>query len=180
MRLRIAHDWQFAEGSLITVVRNKLTADFIHSDATHMMWIDADIVFRPEDVLKLLALQTDIAVATYRAKRPNAPYTAWKDGAPIKDLNQFKEPVEVDGAGCGFMLIKRNVIDRLASEAVVYPAGGQFEFALYQSVAAKGWFCSEDVFFCQNARAAGFKIIMEPSIRLGHIGQCVYGGSIPA
>jgi hypothetical protein len=34
---------------------------------------------------------------------------------------------------------------------------------------------SEDIYLCLRAREAGFKIIMDPSVRLGHVGQFVYG-----
>jgi hypothetical protein len=43
--------------SLIPRARNYLTDEFLRSDCTHLMFIDADIGFNPEHVLFLLALQ---------------------------------------------------------------------------------------------------------------------------
>ena len=45
--------------SLITRARNYCVDEFIRSDYTHMLFIDSDIGFNPQDVLALLALQTD-------------------------------------------------------------------------------------------------------------------------
>jgi len=45
--------------SLITRARNYCVDEFLRSDATHLMFIDSDIGFNPQDVIALLALQTD-------------------------------------------------------------------------------------------------------------------------
>lgn len=45
--------------SLITRARNYCVDEFLRSDATHMMFIDSDIGFNPNDVITLLALQSD-------------------------------------------------------------------------------------------------------------------------
>jgi hypothetical protein len=77
------------------------------------------------------------------------------------------------------MCIRRGVIDRLAQHAGVYRGGitgtGRWVFALFQSTTFDGWFPSEDIYLCLRAREAGFKIIMDPNVRLGYVGQFVYG-----
>ena len=45
--------------SLITRARNYCADEFMRSDFTHMMFIDSDIGFDPNDVITLLALQSD-------------------------------------------------------------------------------------------------------------------------
>ena len=45
--------------SLITRARNYCVDEFLRSDATHLMFIDSDIGFNPQDVIALLALQSD-------------------------------------------------------------------------------------------------------------------------
>lgn len=45
--------------SLITRARNYCVDEFLRSDATHLMFIDSDIGFNPNDVITLLALQDD-------------------------------------------------------------------------------------------------------------------------
>jgi len=45
--------------SLITRARNYCADEFMRSGYTHLLFIDSDIGFNPQDVLALLALQTD-------------------------------------------------------------------------------------------------------------------------
>lgn len=45
--------------SLITRARNYCVDEFLRSGYTHLLFIDSDIGFNPQDVLALLALQTD-------------------------------------------------------------------------------------------------------------------------
>ena len=45
--------------SLITRTRNYCVDEFLRSGYTHLLFIDSDIGFNPQDVLALLALQTD-------------------------------------------------------------------------------------------------------------------------
>lgn len=57
-----------ANESLVTRARNVLLAYFLASDYTHLMFIDADIEFQVEDVLKLYAHNKDIIVGAYPKK----------------------------------------------------------------------------------------------------------------
>jgi len=173
----IAHDFLFGTNeSLVTRARNEMTALFLTTDHSHMMWIDADIEFTPEDVAKVWNLETDIAVGVYAMKKPDKQwFAAWKDGALVKDLEQFKEPIEVDYAGTGFMLIRREVLLTLAMTAPTYEGPNGRVSAFYMTPIHNDGFESEDYHFCRKARAAGFKIIMDPFVRLGHIGQFRYG-----
>ena len=45
--------------SLITRARNYCADEFMRSNATHLMFIDSDIGFNPQDVIAMLAMMTD-------------------------------------------------------------------------------------------------------------------------
>ena len=60
--------------SLITRARNYLVDEFLRSGYTHMMFIDADVHFTPQDVIALLALDKDIVGGPYPKKSMN-----WKN-----------------------------------------------------------------------------------------------------
>ena len=58
--------------SLITRARNYLVDEFLRSEYTHLMFIDSDVSFNPNDVLALAALsdpETDICIYLDSAKR---------------------------------------------------------------------------------------------------------------
>lgn len=119
--------------SLITRARNYLVDEFLRSDCTHLLFIDSDILFEPQDVLALIALDKDVIGGPYPKKAIN-----WKNIAlslvknpatnlgdlealagdyvfnPVPGTTQFSvsEPLEVMEIGTGYMLIKREVFDR--------------------------------------------------------------------
>ena len=48
--------------SLITRARNYLVDEFLRTDFTHMLFIDSDIHYNPQDVVALLALDKDVKI----------------------------------------------------------------------------------------------------------------------
>jgi hypothetical protein len=120
--------------SLITRARNYLVDEFLRTDYTHMLFIDSDIHFNPQDVIALLALDKDVIGGPYPKKSIN-----WGNVAQaarnhpqmepreletlvgeyvfnvVKGTQQFQvsEPLEVMEIGTGFMMIKRNVFTKL-------------------------------------------------------------------
>ena len=176
----VEHDFLFgANESLITRARNEMTATFLRSNHTHMMWIDADIEFSPEDVGKLWNLDADIAVGIYPMKRPGAPYAAWVNGKLVNDLDQFTDPIEVDYAGTGFMLLKREAIDALCDLSPLYEGPNGWVHAIYQTPVVDEHFDSEDYHLCRQWRSLGGKILADPSVRLLHHGTYAYGQVLP-
>ena len=125
--------------SLITRARNYLVDEFLRTDFTHMLFIDSDIHFDPNDIVALMALDKDVIGGPYPKKSinwNNIAETARKnpDLNPkelenlvgeyvfnvVKGTQQFQvsEPLEVMEIGTGHMMIKREVFDKMA---VQYP-----------------------------------------------------------
>ena len=128
-----------ANESLVTRARNVLVAYFLASDYTHLMFIDADIEFQTEDILKLYAHKKDVVVGAYPKKgvawdkiRSNLTDPANKDkNLSDRDMASFgsdyainfkfvdKETktigvenglIKLHDAGTGFMMISREAI----------------------------------------------------------------------
>ena len=119
--------------SLIPRARNYLCDEFLRSDYTHLMFIDADIHFDPRDVLTLAALDKDIIGGPYPKKciawekvrnavdmgladeNPQIleEYTGDYVFNPVENTKKINvnDPVEVLEIGTGFMMIKRQVFD---------------------------------------------------------------------
>lgn len=127
--------------SLVQRARNYCVDEFLRSDCTHLMFIDADIGFNPKDVLSLLGIQItypdqfDIltgpypkksiswekvqkAVTSKTSKTPSdlVNYTADFVFNPVQNVKSFRldEPVEVSESGTGFMMIPRHVFEKYA------------------------------------------------------------------
>lgn len=131
--------------SLITRARNYLTDEFLRSGFTHLLFIDSDINYNPEDVLALIALDKDVIGGPYPKKSIN--WNAVWNGAkklladpkfdaskfnpaelegltgdyvfnPVPGTSNFKvtEPLEVMEIGTGFMLVKRAVFEKFREE----------------------------------------------------------------
>lgn len=123
--------------SLITRARNYLVDEFLRSGFTHLMFIDSDIDFNPNDVLALLAMNKPIIGGPYPKKCiaweniydavrfgmvPNNERWKLADYAgdfvfnAVPGTNEIKlnEPVEVLEIGTGFMLVERSVFEKFA------------------------------------------------------------------
>jgi hypothetical protein len=176
-RVDLKFDWLTERNeSLVHRARMEMCASFLKTRHSHLFWIDADIEFTPEDVAKLWNLETDIACGVYAMKKRDAQwFAAWKDGQLVKDLDQFTGPTEVDYCGTGFLLIKREVIERLTEIHGTWDGAKGPVPAIFMTPVHNGGLESEDYHFCRIAREAGYKIMMDPSVRLGHWGSFRFG-----
>lgn len=157
--------WSY-QSACLPHVRNFLFRSFLESDATHLFWIDTDIGFKPSDVLKLLKLDVDIAVASYVKKQPDRESTILKDGEWL-DVDALTEPTEIDSAGMGFVCMKREVVERIA-ETVPYNNGVP---CIAETGMVHGLLCeTEDHAVFKKAKMLGYKVILEPTIKLVHFG----------
>ena len=139
-----------------------------------ILWIDNDIVWRPKDLEALFNTKGDIVSGLYIMSN-NTQFTAvtewdtdyFKKNQSFKfltreDLNlaEYKNPFEVVYVGMGFMAVRKGVY-----EGIDYP---WFEPQTFDLGGGIKDFCSEDVGFCLKAKKAGFKIVVNPSIIVGH------------
>ena len=75
------------KSSLVTHGRNLLTAGFLNSGFDYMLFVDADVEFAPEAVMRMLVPKKDIICTPYRVKELNTKYAVkFKDPDDIKKL----------------------------------------------------------------------------------------------
>lgn len=191
--------------SLVERARNILAARFLVSDATHLLFIDADIGFRPDSVLRLLDADKDVATAVYPKKAFDWGKVAHKleegDKEPVYQMGldfniniaSAREAVE-DGflrvldSATGFMLIKRGVLERMVAHYkdelhCVNDIMGQNikEYvALFACMidATTRRFLSEDYSFCRRYQALGGVIWADLASPLAHVGTNVFSGDL--
>jgi hypothetical protein len=127
--------------SLITRARNGMAHDFLASNATHLMFIDADISFDPNDIVRMVNADKDIICGLYPKKEINWKMVAeaaqrGEDyanlhaytgsfvvnlvGGAERAVGSINDPMEIDNGGTGFMLIKREVFEALKDKVPTY------------------------------------------------------------
>ncbi len=106
--------------SLVQRARNYCCDEFMRSNATHMMFIDSDIGFDAQDVLMMLALQSD-----------DSPYDVVCGGYPKKTISweKIKRAVEK-----GFAENNPNDLEKYVGDYVFNPKTNQSEIALNEPV----------------------------------------------
>jgi hypothetical protein len=138
--IQVAFSFLFNE-SLITRARNSLTHAFLKSDSTHLMFIDSDIRFDPQDIITMLNADKDVICGIYPKKEINwnAVQHAMQSNVPIEHMKYctgsfvvnlagyeskvtvpVDQPVEIWNGGTGFMLIKRSVFEKLKTKVPAY------------------------------------------------------------
>ncbi len=191
--------------SLIPRGRNMLARSFLErSEMDKLMFIDADIGFSELDVLRLLVSQHDFVGGVYPKKRINWPLVqkaALAGKEPLSDYTgdfamnviradgQERETdeqgfVEVRQAPTGFMMVTRKVFDTVKGSVPIYKEarddGSIFEARDFFQIGPdeRGWYTSEDYFFCNLWRKHGGKIYINPFIKLSHVGTYIFNGNL--
>jgi hypothetical protein len=106
--------------SLITRARNYCVDEFMRSEATHLMFIDSDIGFNPQDVIALLAMQSD-----------ESAYDVIGGPYPKKCISWEKIKQAVDK---GMADENPNNLEKYVGDYVFNPKGGQREIPINQPV----------------------------------------------
>jgi hypothetical protein len=159
----------------VAKARNKCVDSFLEDKSfTHLMWIDADMIWTAEDVLTLLKHDVPVASALVTKKGPPFDITLFQilkneDGDPDTYNVPFGNyPIDKpftfpnSGIGTAFMLIKREVIEKMQRPM----------FAGF--VSKKGELKGTDYYFCTMMMVAGYEILYDPRPRIYHIGKGIY------
>lgn len=158
-------------GGDIHHARNAIWWMFGGTNHSHLLWVDADMVFTEAHLSALLALDEPFVGA--HAVRVNADgsttASAVRQGSdgrfsPVTVDHESPDLMEVDGMGMGFTLIKREVAAKVG-HAPLYP---------YRDMVVDGVVVEGDVAFSMTAREAGFTPKLATSVRVGHVKSKVY------
>jgi hypothetical protein len=166
--------------SLISRARNTLTAKFLNNkESTHLMFIDADIGWEPWHLLVMLDAQKDVIGGLYPMKSLPVKWCVnGFDGAAEEGTLQ-----EVSKTGTGFMLIKREVFEKLnahpATKPFINDIGLPAELNPYMktyfdTAVRENRYYSEDWTFCENWRDLGGKVWVDKRVLLKHTGTYVF------
>jgi hypothetical protein len=203
------------------LARNYLVDEFLRTDYTHMLFIDSDINYTAQDIVALLALDKEVIGGPYPKKAINwanvAEAARKHPDMPVKELEALvgeyvfnvvkgtknfsvTEPLEVMEIGTGYMMIKREVFEKMRE---AYPQihykpdhvgqanfdGSRYIHAFFDTVidtkdsitgGGSDRYLSEDYMFCQMWRKLGGKIWLCPWMKTQHVGTYAFTGNMPA
>ena len=169
------HDHLFLKSAVISDQRDRIGLYAINAKVrlfTHLLFIDSDITFPPEAIKKLINDDKDIVSGLYFKKnvnpQPVAWFTDWKNDGSVKfrpfTCDGSQELVECGAVGMGFCLIKTSVLIDMAANFHTF----------FQHMNGMG----EDLSFCIRAQQLGYKIFVDTSFKLGHVGSYIYDGGV--
>ncbi|AIX16793.1 hypothetical protein Syn7803US13_266 [Synechococcus phage ACG-2014f] len=160
--------------SLISLGRNVMQSRALRDPTwTHLMWIDSDIRFPKEAIISMLFDDKPIMGGFY----PKKSLPIDMASSPMPGGEETEQLFETDYVATGFMLIKREVIEKMQDsypERKFFYQGSDEYYDLYAPYidedSPNRLFLTEDYAFCRLARKIGYKSYMSKRFTLGHIG----------
>lgn len=171
--------------------RSRAASHFLlNTDLDILLFIDDDIIFKEEDVTKLIdnvVSRKLICGGMYVQKETLDRTVALEDNQTIVFSKESK-PEKVLAVSTGFMAIHREVLERMVK--AVKPDGDPmfplchkdaswkfypfFSFEPIKKADGNWIYGSEDWTFCLKAKQLGIDTWLDPSLFLGHKGEYVY------
>ena len=164
----------FLANSLVYDARNMLTAEALDTGADRVLFIDSDMVFKP-DLMERLAADMDERDLDYvcgifvKRRLPTIPCVyktlVLEDGKGRTEIyaDYPQDSIfQVAGSGFGAVMVSTALLKD------VYDTYGP-PFLPYPGV------LGEDLSFCWRARQLGYELYCDSRIKVGHMGTFVYG-----
>lgn len=170
----------FVQGNVLTAQRDACIAEM---EGDWILFLDDDMTFQPEAVGELVMTQrgtgADIVGGLCFQRRPPHQPTLYryKEGVGYAYMEDWRGIVDVDATGLAFCLITVDALNKiLRSETqdpdISFPSreerkriGAAYPF--FQWTGRWG----EDFLFCQIAKKAGCRIVVDTDIEIGHISE---------
>lgn len=179
-------EWVLINGfSLVQVARDWLAAEFLsRPEFTHLMWLDDDVGFSPDGIIKLLESNLDIVGGVYPVKNDGSERFCYMPTGPA--IRNLQPVTRLPG---GFVLARRHVVQEVAARCEWYdvPFGDEwrktahiFDVILIDDPQnpARKIVLGEDYLFCQRALDAGFSLYARTDIDFAHVGRHAWTGGL--
>ena len=177
----VSYNWVTTNSeSLIQRARNNLAACFLAWPlGTHLVFIDADMGWQPEDLFRLLAHNEPVVCASYPKKMYPIQFSfrALLDEHGRSIVHPRTGAVEIAAAATGFVCIKREVFrllepvcPKIEHEAEIEPEALPHLRSFFPVEVEDGVLWGEDFGFSRRWRSVGGRIWLDPTICLTHVG----------
>ncbi len=151
-------DINVIEGYQLPFARNRIVQNALQKEVDYLLFIDADMVFPPDLLLRLLKHDVPFVNAlAFRRIKPHYPCIFnWDEkNKCYVTVPYFGGLLEVDATGMPAVLIKIEIFKKMKQPLYYY------EDHLFSS----------DLTFCRNAKKLGYKILIDTDLKIGHLGE---------
>lgn len=155
---------------VIQHARNLIVSKALELNCSHVLFIDDDMIFPPNALIKLLEHDKDIVCGlAFQRKKPHMPCifrNVEHDGEQqIYPMEVVKQGLfDIDACGSAFVLIKTEVFRALSEPWYVW---GDKSLGVYVNKGGLG----EDIAFSLKAKRAGFDVFCDTDLIITHIGD---------
>lgn len=166
--------------ALITRVRNNLVARFMtNPHATHLMFLDSDMIFDAEYIVRLLIARKDIVGAVYPMKTLPPTY----DFNPLENPDGETDLISVSELSTGFMMIKKGAISKMMDshpelkyiDKEMVKEAMPYTYALFDtSIDVMNNYLAEYQTFSRRWTDLGGKLYADVGLKIDHIGQVAF------
>lgn len=154
------YDVILKRGSILHYSREEIVKTAIKNGCTHLLFLDTDMFFEKDAVLRLLEREKDIVGANYMTRKEPSQWTT----VPLNNSFMVGSGLqEVKSVATGFMLINLKVFEKITEPWFFWKSDDKGQVLM-----------GEDYWFCSKAKEAGFEVWCDLSVPIGHIGEKIY------
>jgi choline kinase len=181
--MNVEFEIKYINNQIVTRARNMCSSVFLEDESfTHMLFIDADVVWNPIEVQKLIMHNKECVIGVYPNKcykwegeklilEPSSVLGEMKDGSNLR---------RVKYGATGFMLLARNALERIKEKVETFylPGSNGEQIKLYNFFDCKvvnNDYLTEDYYFSHLFNESGGEIYADMTISLRHMGTHEYG-----
>jgi hypothetical protein len=156
----------FLRGTLLPQSRHELVLMALDQDCTHILFLDSDMAFPKDTLVRLLSHREPLVAANYAKRRqPIEPVAMTLAGDPLYVEPGVDGLVEAGAVGMGVMLVDLDVFKRIPAP--------WFQLGFH---AKGGFYVGEDVYFCSLVREHGVPALIDNALsrEVSHLGEMEY------
>lgn len=159
-REKINYDVVFKGGTLVYLSRDWIVRHAASNGYTHILWLDADMVFDDDILDKLLQDDKDIVTGVYVSRHVDKGSVLFEDLHGKKRYTEYPDKMfEIEGCGFGCVLTKTSALRKVMD----------YHGTCFLPTLEFG----EDLACCERLLKHGFKMYSDPRVKAGHIGQAI-------
>ena len=161
-------DIAFHNGVFVHQNQNELVKIAKEKKASHIFFVEHDVVFEPDTLGRLLEQDKDVIAAPYSGRKlPKEPLVYQK--SPTGELYMMTydiwpdKPTKVYGVPTGCTLIKMSVFDKISKPYFFFEYNKKGKMLM-----------SQDIYFSKKVNEAGMECWIDPTIPVTHVGDFDY------